>query len=525
MLFIHTLWVSLLLKLALAYALPLSGDEAYFWLWGHHLHFGYYDHPPMVGWMLFLLEHVGHASWLMRLPAVFFSSLIGVLLYRLLRVVNENGAALAAALFLVWPFTIMNVLITTDTPLILFVFLSVYALAQGINSATNRHYIWSGAWLGCAFLSKYFAVLLGLAYLAWFVLTAAGRMRWRQGVLLVLVALPAVAINVWWNYTHCWDNILFNLYNRNVGAAWSWHNLGLYVLMTIYLTTPPALYVWWQARCQVGLNASLVNVQSALLAQQDVDQDMVGRNIFSTEIQQGIRQLYLMTFFVPMLFFFVLSWGKTIGLHWVLAFYPFFFLVLGLDVAERVLKRLFYFMSGFTGLHVLVLLTLLLAPVAWWQQSRLYAGYVLLMRPQAVLTQLHAYTDGRVLATNDYSSSALMSYQSGQEYLVYGPGSKHARQDDMTTDFRTLNGRNMLIFDKSPTALQQYAPYFTHVTSHIMSVNGAKFYVVTGDDFHYAAYRAGVLATIRQKYYHIPGWLPHTECYFCSKYFPLKTVY
>ncbi|MEJ1959728.1 MAG: hypothetical protein WDM70_10175 [Nitrosomonadales bacterium] len=28
-------------------------------------------------------------------------------------------------------------------------------------------------------------------------------------------------LNLYWNYTHCWDNILFNLYNRNEGEEFS----------------------------------------------------------------------------------------------------------------------------------------------------------------------------------------------------------------------------------------------------------------------------------------------------------------
>ena len=51
----HWLWILLpvvLIKVAIAYGLPMTGDEAYFVLWGKHLDFGYYDHPPMAGWMM-----------------------------------------------------------------------------------------------------------------------------------------------------------------------------------------------------------------------------------------------------------------------------------------------------------------------------------------------------------------------------------------------------------------------------------------------------------------------------------------
>ena len=58
-LFIHLLWITLLLKFAWAAYLPLTGDEVYFHLWARNPGMGYYDHPPMVGWWLSLLLWFG----------------------------------------------------------------------------------------------------------------------------------------------------------------------------------------------------------------------------------------------------------------------------------------------------------------------------------------------------------------------------------------------------------------------------------------------------------------------------------
>jgi len=49
-------------------------------------------------------------------------------------------------------------------------------------------YALSGLFIGCAFLSKYFSVVLGLAYLVYF--AAFRRERWPALLLLVLCALP-----------------------------------------------------------------------------------------------------------------------------------------------------------------------------------------------------------------------------------------------------------------------------------------------------------------------------------------------
>ena len=69
-LFFVTLWTTLAIRLLLAASIPVTGDEAYFFLWGRHPAMGYYDHPPMTGLMLAALLSVSDALWWLRLPAV-----------------------------------------------------------------------------------------------------------------------------------------------------------------------------------------------------------------------------------------------------------------------------------------------------------------------------------------------------------------------------------------------------------------------------------------------------------------------
>ena len=53
--------VTLAFRLWLAWWLPLTGDEAYFLQWGEAPALGYYDHPPLVGWLLAALLQLSHA--------------------------------------------------------------------------------------------------------------------------------------------------------------------------------------------------------------------------------------------------------------------------------------------------------------------------------------------------------------------------------------------------------------------------------------------------------------------------------
>src|ERR1700693_1144860 len=88
-------------KILLAAALPITSDEAYFVIWAKNLDFGYYDHPPMIGWILYLFLTFGDSPLFLRLPAVFLSILIGISIFFLLAGKDEEKASLTAILFLI----------------------------------------------------------------------------------------------------------------------------------------------------------------------------------------------------------------------------------------------------------------------------------------------------------------------------------------------------------------------------------------------------------------------------------------
>ena len=243
-----TLFATLAIKLILASIIPLSGDEAYFVLWANHLDFGYYDHPPMVGWFLHLMLYLGSSEVVLCLPSILTYTIIGIGIYRLLKPLDEDKAALIAMLFLVSPLNLLNVLITTDTPLILFVFFSFASLFKALQHNKMSWYALSGMFFGLAFLSKYFAVLLGLSYLAYLLFSDKSRQKTGGFALLFLASLPFALVNIYWNYTHCWDNILFNLYTRNEGAQLSLATVAMFIAVQLYMITPPLLWYIFKNR-------------------------------------------------------------------------------------------------------------------------------------------------------------------------------------------------------------------------------------------------------------------------------------
>jgi hypothetical protein len=445
----------------------------------------------MVGWFLHLMLYLGSSEVILRLPAILTSTLIGLGIYQLLKPLDANKAALVAILFLLSPLNLLNVLITTDTPLILFAFLSMASLFKALQHNNFAWYALAGVCFGLAFLSKYFAVLLGLSYLAYWIFSTKSLIKSKGFILLFLASLPFALVNIYWNYTHCWDNILFNLYTRNEGAEFSLGKLAIFLGVQVYLMTPPLIYF-------------LIKNRVALL--QRINRDQL--------------QLFVFIFVVPLLVFTLLSFKKVVGLHWVLAFYPAFYVIAFHFLNQSELIKTIKFIGLFTGLHLLLIIVIASFPLESWQGKRMYAGAVLMFDPQPVLDQIRPYEQDFMLATDGYSPSATASYHSGKPFFVYGEGGLHARQDDMLTDFRTFNGRNILVLSKSEPILAEYLPYFKRIESKEFTLHGVSFYIVLGYEFKYEQYKEGVLRPIKNKYYKIPNFLPHAPCYFCEKYFP-----
>src|SRR4029079_13540323 len=97
---------SILVRGVVAAFTPLSYDEAYYWLWSKHLAGGYYDHPPMIafviraGTALFGDTSMGvrFVPWLLSAAASFAVWRTGAILLK-----DEYAGALSVLLFNLMP--------------------------------------------------------------------------------------------------------------------------------------------------------------------------------------------------------------------------------------------------------------------------------------------------------------------------------------------------------------------------------------------------------------------------------------
>lgn len=499
-------------RLWLSAVFPVTGDEAYFIYWGVVPALGYYDHPPMIGWLIAGLLQISDAPWLLRLPATLLPAFMGLTLYAVLRrqplVDAEPKAALAAIGLVLVPVQIWNVFITTDTPLVFWSFLSGLAFwrAVRVRKGDSGWFGLAGALLGLAFLSKYFAVLLGVSYFAYMLFSPRGERDWRGLALVFAGALPFVAVNLYWNYENCWANLMFNLYNRHDDAGLSWRTPLLFVVTVLYVLSPVALLALARDRAWSGRLR-----------------------------QDATLRLFVVLGGFPFLLFAGLSLVKQIGLHWVLSFVPFFFAACALLLERRTLRASAMVLAAISGVHVAAIAVSAALPLERWQSAKIYDGIVFHFRIDEILEKLRPYEGEFVIAADGYSAAVTASYYRARAHslaqgiqagspaadpyvFVFGEASSHARHDDLVTDFRRLQGKNVLVLRKSPPQDADYKPYFQSTEYREFEISGARFHLVLGRGFDYPRYRAAVLGKVRDRYYAMPRYLPRGHCVFCERY-------
>jgi hypothetical protein len=108
-------------------------------------------------------------------------------------------------------------------------------------------------------------------------------------------------------------------------------------------------------------------------------------------------------------------------------------------------------------------------------------------------------------------------------FPVIGSTTHHGRQDDLLTDLRALDGRDLAIVRKQPPDAGAYERYFRAVETREVRLHGATFYVVLARHFDFAAYREAVLVGVRDRLFRIPAFLPQGGCYFCERSFGTAT--
>jgi 4-amino-4-deoxy-L-arabinose transferase-like glycosyltransferase len=226
-----------LFRILYAHFLGLIPDETYYWDWSRELSWGYFDHPPMIAWLIYLSRHVfGETALGVRGVVVACSLAASICSYLLAKKFVSKPSSLVFFLIMsssILLFGVGTILSTPDIPLILFWTCCLLYGYKGVFENSTAAWLMLGLCAGLGLLSKYTFVLFFTAFLLFILLSKRGRFwlfKWQPYAALsisFLVWLP----NLVWNSRHHWVSFSFQ-FSHGIGrhASFRPDSLGEFVV-------------------------------------------------------------------------------------------------------------------------------------------------------------------------------------------------------------------------------------------------------------------------------------------------------
>jgi len=204
-----------LIRLWLAHSMGLGVDEAHYVQYALNPALSYYDHPPMVGYLIRLfITLMGKYPLAVRMPAILSGIGTAILLFFLGKKLRNSAAGFwAVAIFNSIPLfsAIGGITIVPDTILCFFYLLSLLFLWRLYEADRGGLWYAIGTVTGLSLLTKYTAVLLYPSILIFTAIIPSMRKWFRKKeiylsfLLSIVILLPVVI----WNYENYWASFAF----------------------------------------------------------------------------------------------------------------------------------------------------------------------------------------------------------------------------------------------------------------------------------------------------------------------------
>ena len=217
----------------------IQEDEAYYALYGEHLAWGYFDHPPMVGLMTFLSSIFFSGTLGVRFFTIIASCLSLWVMWKVTQVpelvegpsiiqeiadqVRNDSMKKSPLLFFVIAcsivmFNIYGFVTTPDASLILFSALFLLVYQRYLEDKSWKNALLMGLFMALMIYSKYHAfLLLGLIVLSNLKLLKDGKF-W----VACLLALVLLTPHILWQVNNDFPSFKYHLAGRNEAFRWSY---------------------------------------------------------------------------------------------------------------------------------------------------------------------------------------------------------------------------------------------------------------------------------------------------------------
>jgi len=243
-------WVTAIVAVAAlrglaAILIPVLPEEAYHWCYARHPALGYYDHPPMIAWMIGLgrLLFGDTAVGVRLLPWLASIGTAAAGAWTARRLYGEAAAAWTAILMGLQPATFLATSFgVPDSGMLLFWSLGLLAAVEALQTRRGAWWLAAGGALGAALLSKYTAGALAGSLFLYLLFSPRDRFWLKTpwpylGLLLAALVFSPVVV---WNATHDWASFRFQSVGRleESKKGFLWYGGPAYLLLQLGSVVP-----------------------------------------------------------------------------------------------------------------------------------------------------------------------------------------------------------------------------------------------------------------------------------------------
>lgn len=258
------------------FLLNLSVDEAHYALYGLHLDWSYFDHPPMVGWIQAIPVKLDAGDGILRLiPETLWLLTIALsmkITAQLLQLFGRNEDYelikssrywTAITLMLAPILHVLAVGLLPDTLLISLTSALIYTTLKIHESLRYRNrdlslWILLGVLLGLSGLSKYTALFSALAVPICLFTWHGKRLLGRPGLwICLLISALLITPVIYWNYNNDWISFIYQI-KHGAGGEWKLRRVGVFLLNQLVSYGPLMLLGFWYAKKHRIFSSSII---------------------------------------------------------------------------------------------------------------------------------------------------------------------------------------------------------------------------------------------------------------------------
>ncbi len=489
------LWVivsAILLQMVAIWFLPVIEDEAYFVSWGDHLSGGYYDHPPMTGWIAYLFSHFQAEELLLRLLSLSMGLSLLALFTSIARHLTTPFAALSIAI--AWYVLPVNMLAfgmyLNDTIVtflsILFICCSYLSIKSEQSNPTESYLyaLLAGIILGMAMLTKYLAAMYVIALVIFLFINFS---RYQKFILtklsiIALVSTLLFCIHLYWNYNNCTINFAFNFLHRKKGTP-----LGgaIEFFITMLVILGPVL------------SYRMVRHYTS----------------FKCNCEASTPPFFVPFFFIVLTVVFVSALASGhFGIHWGIPLS--FFGLLAVAEANRyqpISLNLVKYNFGYAALFyttlfaaLLILSSNLMSSNSEIKKAQQAYGFYQDLTDGYIKNALDSHYQNRIVMAEEYPLSSILNNNEISAIFIFSD-SKFGRNDDIFVDISQLDGQDFIIMlPKQSEEISYYRNFFSTIKLEQLTTPSGQHPILVADGFNFANYKEKILNPIIKKFYSHP---------------------